>query len=367
MDDRRSRRPPFSGSRGHCNLTAAKRTDRVDLDLRWEGGDAAGTTIVDRAWIQSLADVPERARSGRLPDLTNQRKELEVRLPDGGRRRQATVSGRMGSRVERRLADEDRLAIPLPGEGDHRRVRGRVAVPFSRAAASARGDVAWNFRKLGPDVWVRRMYWQLVLPANEHLIADPERTSRASHAGAGKGIFWGRQPLLDQTQLESWSGAAQRTASARTRELSTCSARLGNVEQAELHTASRTWIVLWASGIALVAGLLLIYVPASRHPAALLVVGIALLAAGLIAPEPTLLLAQGASLGLVLTLLAGLLERSVSGRRRLPLIRKEPPSSLVDSRLSTPHGLSLCRWAAVRRPPTTAPVILPEPPGKVER
>ena len=86
---------------------------------------------------------------------------------------------------------------------------------------------------------------------------------------------------------------------------------LGNVQQAELHTAGRTWIVLWASGAALVAGLLLIYVPASRHPATLLVVGIVLLAAGLIAPEPTLLLAQAASLGLALTLLAGLLERGV--------------------------------------------------------
>ena len=71
----------------------------------------------------------------------------------------------------------------------------------------------------------------------------------------------------------------------------------GDAQQAELHTAGRTWIVLWASGVALVAGLLLIYVPASRRPATLLVVGIGLLAAGLIAPEPTLLLAQAAGLG----------------------------------------------------------------------
>jgi hypothetical protein len=73
-----------------------------------------------------------------------------------------------------------------------------------------------------------------------------------------------------------------------------------------------------------VAGLLLIYVPASRHPATLLVLGLVLLAMGLIAPEPTLLLAQAASLGLALTLVAGLLGRSMSGRRRRPASRKEP-------------------------------------------
>ena len=39
----------------------------------------------------------------------------------------------------------------------------------------------------------------------------------------------------------------------------------------------------------------------------LLVAGLGLLAAGLIAPEPTFLLAQAASLGLGLTLLTGLL------------------------------------------------------------
>ena len=105
---------------------------------------------------------------------------------------------------------------------------------------------------------------------------------------------------------------------------------MGNVAKAELKTAGRTWIVLWASGAALVAGLLLIYVPASRHPATLLVAGIALLATGLIAPEPTLLLAQAASLGLVLTLLAGLMERGVARRRRRTIARKEPSAASVE-------------------------------------
>jgi hypothetical protein len=82
--------------------------------------------------------------------------------------------------------------------------------------------------------------------------------------------------------------------------------------------------VFFASGAALLLGLLLLYVPVSRHPAGLLVWALALLSAGVIAPEPTLLFAQAACLGLVLALVAALLDRRVA-RRRLPA--KIPESS----------------------------------------
>jgi hypothetical protein len=128
------------------------------------------------------------------------------------------------------------------------------------------------------------------------------------------------------------------------------------VKQAEVRTAGRTWIVLWASGAALVAGLLLIYVPIGRHPATLLTLGTALLAAGLIAPEPTLLLAQAACLGLVLTLLAGMLERGAARRRR-KFAHKEPSSSRIEVG-STHAGFEP---AMARNPPSTA-TIQPIPP-----
>jgi len=86
---------------------------------------------------------------------------------------------------------------------------------------------------------------------------------------------------------------------------------------------------LIASWAALVAGLLLIYVPRSRHPGTLLVVGIVLLCVGQLWPEPTVLFAQAAGLGLALTLLAGLLERGVARRRRVVLF-PEPGSAELE-------------------------------------
>ena len=65
--------------------------------------------------------------------------------------------------------------------------------------------------------------------------------------------------------------------------------------------------MLSASGTALIVGLLLIYVPVTRHPAALLVAGAALATLGVLYPEPACLAAQASSLGLMLALVAALL------------------------------------------------------------
>jgi hypothetical protein len=109
-----------------------------------------------------------------------------------------------------------------------------------------------------------------------------------------------------------------------------------------LYTCGRSFIVLTASGAALLAGLLLIYLPVSRHPASLLTATILLLAFGLIYPEPALLAAQAAVLGLVLALVAGLLAYGVGLRHRRfefgeagssvvvsksPSTRSQPPAS----------------------------------------
>ncbi len=311
-----------ASDQGELRLSAAKPADRADLELRWKTDDTAGSTVVDRAWVQTW--LTSSARQDRaVYQLTTNNKELEVIFPEGASIVKSVVLVD-GKRVECRSIGDDRLLVPLAGSHDNRRfvVELRYHFPDDRPP---RGALGLAFPRLGTGVWVRRMYWQLVLPANEHLLVNPDGFANEFHWG-WQGYFWGRQPLLDQSQLESWIGATPRDPVSDRANLYLFST-LGNVERAEIRTAARTWIVFWASGAALVAGLLLIYVPAGRHPVTLLTVGMVLLASGLIVPEPTLLLAQAASLGLALSLLAGFLDRGAGRRRSRTPFRKESSSA----------------------------------------
>jgi hypothetical protein len=332
-------------------LTAARRTGRIALELRRDD-ERAKSIIVDRAWVQSR--LTSSARQDRAVfQLTTDRSEIEVVLPaDAEAQAVALVDGR---EVEPRSRGDNRLSIPLARHLGQRRVVVELRYHFT-AGRPPRGAICMEFPRLNPGAWMRRIYWQLILPANEHLVASPDGfTGEFAWQWSGWFWFWGRHPLLDQAELESWAEAAPRDALPDRVNVYLFSS-LGNVTQAEVRTAGRTWIVLWASGAALVAGLLLIYVPVSRHPATLLTMGMALLATGLIAPEPTLLLAQAACLGLVLTLLAGMLERGTARRRRV-LARKEPSSSRVE--LGSTH--SGFKAVIPERPPSTA-TLQPGPP-----
>ncbi len=346
-----------ASDRDELRLSASKSIDRADLELRWKTDDTAGSTVIDRAWIQTW--LTSSARQDRaVYQLTTNNKELEVIFPEGASIGKSVVLVD-GKRVESRPVGEDRLLVPLVGSRDSRRFVVELRYHFPDECPP-RGALSLAFPRIGSGAWMRRMYWQLVLPANEHLLVNPDGFTNEFHWG-WQGYFWGRQPLLDQSQLESWIGAAPRDPLSERANLYLFST-LGNVDGAEIRTAARTWIVFWASGAALVAGLLLIYVPAGRHPVTLLTVGMTLLAAGLVAPEPTLLLAQAASLGLALSLLAGFLDRGASRRRPRTSARKESSSS---SRVEVGSTHSPYRMPIGNsQPPTeTLPAVPPQSTG----
>ena len=246
-------------------LRASRRVNALDLELRREEHGPSELLVVDRAWIQSW--LTSTARQDRAVfEFATERQDIEVILPVDAAAAQAVamVDGRL---VEPRVLDENRLSIPLVGGGERRRFVVELRYHFTGLRA-LRGAIELEFPRFDPDAWMRRMYWQLILPANEHLVGNPSGFT-GEFAWQWGGWFWGRAPLLGQAELESWSGAAPRDGLPDRANIYLFST-LGKLEPAEIWTAGRTWIVLWASGAALVAGLLLIYVPVSRHPATLL-------------------------------------------------------------------------------------------------
>jgi hypothetical protein len=303
-----------AGYQGGLLASTTGRVGDIVLDVRREASTNPEATFVDRAWIQSWFSSTMRQDRAVFQFVTS-RKELEITMPAGVAMQQVSMT-LDGERVECRPLADNRWMLPLSTDGEPSRYVLEMRYHFPEAE-SFRGRQDIEFPRLGTDIWLRRVYWQLVLPPNEHVVVGPNGFT-GEYRWGWHGYFWGRQSLLDQSQLEAWSGGS----ASRSQLPEGCSvylfSTLGNSNRAQLYIAGRSWIVLWASGAALMIGLLLIYVPKTRHPAILLVLALGLISVGVIAPEPMLLLAQSAGLGMVLSLLAGLLDRGGT-RQRVPM------------------------------------------------
>ena len=169
-------------------------------------------------------------------------------------------------------------------------------------------------------VFVERTYWQLVLPRDEHLISRPAGYT-PDFVWGWEGSYWGRQPFLEQFDLENWVGGDQSSGvlhrpAPPPRTNRYLFSTLGAGKRLNVRTAARSLIVLATSGSALVAGLLLLYVPWTRRRGVLLVALLILLSLAAIYPEPIMLIAQAGSLGLILSLFAGFLRRVVARPER---------------------------------------------------
>ncbi len=338
-------------SAGTWELTADRRADRLELDVHLQPVDSSGVTVVERAWIQTW--LTKTVRQDRAVfAFTSTGKELQLDIPAGAEPNdvQVTLDGKP---LTVPIADCNRLVVPLSNNMNHRRHILELLIHFRRHRTGP-GHLVLEIPRLGENVWVRRIYWQLVLPKNEHVVVAPNDFT-GEYRLEWNGYFWGRKPLLEQAQLESWVGAENQTpVSAETNRY--LFSGLGTEVRCELRTTQRSWIVLGASGAALVVGLMLIYVPVCRRPGTLLTLALALLCVGMLYPEPTLLIAQAAILGLVLTLTAWLLERSVVRRRRSTIVPEI--SSFILDQGSTKTQI-LPPAAGKQSSTQTAPIIVP--------
>ena len=183
----------------------------------------------------------------------------------------------------------------------------------ARRSLAGVGAMKFDFPTLGDDTWVRRAYWQLLLPPEQHLVVSP-RELTGEFAWCWNFFYFGRKPVLSQVDLERVVGLRHPGSTPAPAGMNTyLFSSLGRIGPCEVVTASRTTIVFVASGLALLAGLLLIYVRAARHPVVLLVATAILAGLAAIYPELAMLAAQASAVGLALVLLAALLRHLTAG------------------------------------------------------
>lgn len=326
-----AREPLLQGSR--LELSNPGKTAKAVIALHCEENTRQQSTVVCKSWIRTDLSGPARQDWAAFRVSCN-RNELDVFLPAGVKQNDVEML-LDGKPIRPREAAENRLRLEIPGQNRQEHLL-EMTYHFAESRPPA-GPMSLDLPRVGVDVWNRRLYWELILPYNEHVVFDPENFVN-EYTWAWNGFFWGQQPVYSRDYLLDWMGI-EKLSPGDVAQLPGNPPRFGanryvfssfgKPSSGEYYTIGRSWIVLWASAAALVAGLIFIYVPFVRHPLALLATGLGVLSASLIFPAAALLALQAASLGFALALVAGLLERSLA-RRRLNASILETGSSILD-------------------------------------
>lgn len=338
------------------HLTSSQRLGGVPLLAHEIDRDLLGSTLIEQAWIQTWL-TEDRRRDRAVFRFTSDREHLVLWLPEGIDLGGVKVS-LDGTSREPEPMSRDRLSVKLTPDPENR--PHLLEIIYHGPRRAGRGQMSLELPRVGDGVWTRRTYWQLILPRDEHVVVEPTNCTPEFHWG-WNGMFWGRVPTMGQSDLEGLITADERDSLPNQTSRYLFSS-LGPIERVDLRTADRTKIFLAGSGVVLLVGLGLIYFQAVRRPAVVFVLAVAICAAAAIHPTSALLLAQAASVGLALALLAGLLHRALSRHGRRP-VRQEAFSSILDrgsteTQLHSPlPGSSVSTDTA----PAAAPPSKPEP------
>jgi hypothetical protein len=170
-----------------------------------------------------------------------------------------------------------------------------------------------------------QVYWQIILPGDENIIAAPQQLVSASE-WQWVGSFWGFMPAAKQPELERWTGSSEQPPPADSQSQYLYTGLLP-VASIELVTSPRWLIVLAASSTVLAAALAWIYIPATQRRWILGGVALLLVVMTITYPTAALLLARASLLGLVLSVVALLLRKIFTRTTRPALSHRVSPSS----------------------------------------
>ena len=305
--------------------------------------------------------------------FVTRRRKLDIALPPGAVWEQSATrllvidrDGNPASRVPAAKPAEELpvaasldngvLTVSLPATIGASRCVLSLRYHIPGPGASLQGSLPLPLPRFPDGAWISQMYWQLLLPAEKHLLRPPDALT-CEYAWRWNGFYCGRQPAMGPAELDAWVGLPEADGEAAEAGMNSyLFSSLGWPESCEIVTANRSTIVLLASGTALLGGLALIYLRAARHPALLLGATVLLAGVAVLYPDWALMAAQSAALGVVLALLALVLRQWLS--RPYPAIVPDAETmSLLVPRSGQPPGHPLAPHASSRviaAPPVSA-------------
>lgn len=341
-------------------LSAAEPAPELRLALAVDERRTAESTFIDRAWIQTWL-TPLVRQDRVVLKVVSEANRLRVVLPQGVP--PSEVESRIDGKEASFAADsQGAIVVDLPvanGQQDH-----ILELRYQFAGEEARsGRQTFEPPHFDKQVKLRRIYWQLVAPADLVLLSSADNlTPEFAWTWRDFGLGLDRVSFKEQRQLEQWVGlrtvgsgsptdfAGDDPPPTTNRYLFSS---IGGNGPFEVILIRRWLLLLMASLPALLVGLAITYLPVVRQPRLLLAAAAVLLLATIVWPEPMILFAQAASVGVGLALVAFGLRRML-----LRAAAAEPSSrAIIPSRLERSSQWGSPRLEEVGKSPTTTASI----------
>ncbi|HEY1067856.1 MAG TPA: hypothetical protein VGE52_17165, partial [Pirellulales bacterium] len=322
----------FSTATGVLHATADR--PRPSVRLIVDRRDVQENVRVERAWLQTWL-TSDRRRDRVCWLTTGDAKALLVELPEGVDRTtvEVYVDGREAGRELGAAAGKLMVSVPLGARPGDKRSNVELVYRFLETSSHVRREslpLGWKNNlaapRLAPDVQLHQVYWEILLPGDEHLIAE-SGDATPEFSWAWNGLGWSRRSAWNTQQLEDWVGA-DRAAVLPPGVNRYLFSHWGGWEPLKLVTVGRATLVAAASLVALVLGLFWVYVPAAGHRVVVFAAAIAVAGAASAFPDISPLLGQAAALGVVLVGLAAYLRRNYLKRSKRGMVVRTPASSI---------------------------------------
>ncbi len=213
-----------------------------------------------------------------------------------------------------------------PSENSHHRLLVEYHTKQSTALEWSQ-DFALPVPKFPGEVWIDKTIWEVTLPVDQQLFTLPEGFT-PEFSWTRQGVFWQRTPNQSAGALESWldlpasSESEPFAVEGNTYRFS----YFGKPPALAFSSMNRSIVVLFGAGLALFAGVLLLKIPATRNVLTVLLAVFAFALCGIWYTAPMQLLLQPAALGLLLAIVAVLIDGSFKRQRQSAVVPLPSPN-----------------------------------------
>jgi hypothetical protein len=280
---------------GNSRETLEAKSDKLQDDLAIAIAPSISQgrrTDIEKTWIRTI--LVEAGRIDHFCVRLHATDSIIVRLPPGVRDLSQTITIALNGRsvTDFKLLSDRAVEIPIPAGESGRSMLMEVWYEFD---ASFDSNDHFLFATVSDARGVGRTYWELLTDRRRHLLVPPS-ICFSENEWVASGIGWRRQPTLTTTELREWIEMSGRDTDLAGANRYLYSA-FGTVDAVRVTTCSRTLLVFAASFASLLLGLAVLYWAPARHPLALAVGGVLLLACVVRWPATGVLALQAAVAG----------------------------------------------------------------------